>query len=92
MIDERLDKFTLNLGNHVAQAVQGSVRASMNDWTRTFDDYKKSDLAWKETAQPVIEFYRNMDFSKSLFIGVLKVVVLVGAATGVLWATIKYLK
>lgn len=72
-VTEQLNTFTLQLSQHLSETVQGAVKFHINGkidaLTNKVDEYIKADNVWKKEAQPVIDFYEHMSFSKKFLMG-----------------------
>lgn len=69
---DRLNHFTMELSEHIAQTIQGAVKTTVNgkiDSLRgSLEAYKEEDAQWKERVEPIIEAYRSAKWvSKGAF-------------------------
>ncbi len=74
-ITDRLNSFTMQLSEHLSQTVSGTVRSTVNGkldgFRKEFTDYVTGDLKWKERANPAIDFFINVTWSKKFILGVM---------------------
>lgn len=74
-ISNRLNEFTLQLSEHLAQTVHGAVKETVNgkinDFRKEFNLYVEGDMKWKERANPAVDFFVNVTWSKKFFLGVI---------------------
>ena len=71
IVNERMNRYTLELSEHLLQTVQGAVKHEMNTFTRKLDDYIKDDMEWKERANPAVDFFVNVTWSKKFILAVI---------------------
>ncbi len=90
-MDTRLNQFTMELGEHMAQTVQGAVRAAVADAVKvnvngkidslrgSLEAYKTEDAEWKERAEPMIKTYEGAGWALKSLVGLITVLASVGA-------------
>ncbi len=60
---DRLNHFTLELSEHLAQTVEGAVKVAVNgkidSMRASLEIYKKDDAVWKDRVEPMVRAYES---------------------------------
>lgn len=93
---DRLNTFTLELSEHLAQTVQGAIKFHVNgkidNLTKSLDLYIEGDAKWKERAEPSVIFFENVTFANGAVMWVLKLLAGIGVVIGMSYALILWIK
>lgn len=70
-----MNKYTLEISEHLLQTVRGvvndAITKKMEDFTRSFEEYVEDDLKWKERANPAVDFFVNVTWSKKFILAII---------------------
>jgi len=66
--------------------------AKIEQQNKDFKEYVASDMEWKKSVTPSIDIMKNIESFSRGTIWLLKAIIVIGGAFGVVYAFIKYLK
>lgn len=87
-----VDMIMHKLEGGIETSINKNVNGKLDKMNTKIDDYIKSDLLWKDTIMPSIEIMRKMEGFYTVGSAILKTLVILGGAGGVIFAVIQYLK
>ena len=76
----------------IAVSIEKNVNGKIRLLDQKIDDYIKADELWKNSVTPSIDTMKKLDGFTSIGGTILKVIVLLGAATTAIWGAITFLK
>lgn len=89
IITDRLNEYTLQLSEHLTQTVQGVVKLTVNG---KIDHLTKILTSHIEASKPSMDFISDIKGTNRVVQWLLKVIGLLGVASGVIWGAFNYLK
>lgn len=95
MTPEQFIKLEETIASQIRTTVNGKIdrlQASVDKTDVKLNVYINEDNQWKEDVKPYIENMRQISNFSSVGSTILKFIVILGSATTVIWAAIKYLK
>jgi hypothetical protein len=93
---DRLNTFTLELSEHLAQTVQGAVKATVNgkidNIAKSLSVYIEEDMEWKKRAEPSVRFFENVTFANDAVMWFLKLLAAIGIVVSMAYALLIWIK
>lgn len=106
LIMKEFAEFKGELGEHIAQSVQGAVKVTVNGKIDKInekldnyimsdntwkDEYKTADDTWKEGLKPLMDIYKTASSAQKLLLVISKNAVTLVLGVSAVWAFIKYI-
>lgn len=95
MTPDQFEKLQETISTQIKLTVNGKIdklQLSVEKTQNNLDNYIKQDNSWKEEVKPYIENMRMVSNFTSVGSALLKFIMILGGAGGVLYGLIKYLK
>jgi hypothetical protein len=92
MTDKQFEQFNKNIQDSVSKSIETTVNGKIKRLDEKIDNYIKSDNEWKAGVTPHIETMKQFQGFTLIGTSVLKGILLIGSATGAIYAFIKYLR
>lgn len=88
LVDEMFKRIDARIGEAVEKHVNGKIRGL----TLKLDNYIASDDSWKEEVKPSIDVMKSIQVTTSVSIWVLKAIIVIGGAFGIIYSFFKWIK
>ncbi len=91
-VADRLNTYTLNLSDHVAQDIQGAVKNALSDRDDKIDKLTEIIKAHIEASKPSMVFISDIQSANKVIQYIAKMVGVFGVIITSMWALVHYLK
>lgn len=92
MNDEQFRQFLEHQDKTLKEGIETHVNGKIRSLTTKFDEYVKDDTQWKADVTPYIENMKKISGFTSIGATILKAIMLIGGAVGVIYALLVFIK
>lgn len=74
-VTDRMNDWIIQFGESMNQTVSGvvqnTIQEAMKEYKVSFDKYVVDDMKWKERANPAVDFFVNVTWSKKFILAII---------------------